>query len=195
MKEKNAVSTAAIDIEQLEKELERERFRVSRRTLAIGLMCALAVIALLITTAVHLLPVYRIHGSSMSPTVEAGDVIVCAAGSSYDVGDIVALEYDGRILVKRLVAREGDQVMIDEKGILHVNGNPVDEPYVSNRTSGRDTATAIYTVPSGEWYILGDNRAISGDSRLAEMGSIEDHCIIGRVIFRLLPIGGAGTIE
>jgi len=102
------------------------------------------------------------------------------------------VEYQGMILIKRIVAQGGDRVLINESGTLYVNDTVVDEPYATT-VAGNNLCTA--QVPQGEWYILGDNRVISGDSRLNEIGSVSDEQIIGRVIFTIWPSERTGTID
>lgn len=188
------VTTEILNIEQLEKELEREKVKVSNRALITGLLCALTAVIVFVLVVVNLFPVYRVHGSSMEPTISAGDIVVCTKNSRYSVGDIVAIEYEGKILIKRLIAEGNDWVEIDENGTLSINGEIKNEPYAVNGEAGENIAVLPMQVPKGEWYIMGDNRIISGDSRLSEIGTVSDDQIIGRVTFRILPIGKTGKV-
>ncbi len=194
MARKEPVSVESLDIVQLEKELTRERVRVSNRALIIGMACALAAVVIFVITAVSLFPVYRIHGSSMAPTVNAGEVVICTKSDNYSVGDIVAVEIDGKVLIKRLIAEGGDWVEIDENGTLSINGEVKSEPYAVNGREGENVVVSPVQVPSGEWYIMGDNRVISGDSRLSQIGTVSDREIIGRVRFRISPFKKIGKI-
>ncbi len=193
MSKKEPVSTEMLNIEQLETELKRERIKISNRALITGLLCALTAVIAFVLIIVNLFPVYRIHGSSMEPAISAGDIVICTKGDGYEVGDIVALEFDGKILVKRLVAKGGDWVEIDENGTLYINGEEKNEPY-AKKSENEDNASVPIQVPKGEWYIMGDNRDISGDSRLSEVGTVDDNQIIGKVILRLFPVKKIGKI-
>ena len=178
--------------EPVDAEFFRKKRKLSKRSLTIGILCALLVISTVVAVLVSYFPVYQVHGSSMSPLLTAGDTIVCMKGKNYGVGDIVAVEYQDMILIKRIVAGGGDRVVITEDGTLYINDNVVDEPYA---TIAWSDALCTAHVPQGKWYILGDNRAISGDSRLREIGSVSDEQIIGRVIFTVWPSDRAGTID
>ncbi len=193
MSKKEPVTTEALDIVELEEELQRERVRISNKSLIIGLLSALAAIAVLVTIIVNVFPVYRVHGSSMEPTVYAGDTIVCVRGG-YDVGDVAAIDFEGKILIKRLVAKGGDRVEIDENGTVYINGEPCGEAYITASGTDIGIIPPPLQVPDGEWYILGDNRTISGDSRLSEIGTVDDKYIIGKVLFRLFPLSKMGSI-
>ncbi|MBE6765083.1 MAG: signal peptidase I [Ruminococcaceae bacterium] len=173
-------------------EFVKRQEKRGRKALMIGVLCAVLLVATVSIILVVCFPVYQVHGSSMSPLIAAGDTVVCMKGDNYGTGDVVAVEYQGMILIKRIVAEGGDRVLIDESGTLYVNDIAVDEPYATVEEGGK-LCTA--QVPQGKWYILGDNRVISGDSRLSEIGSVTDEQIIGRVIFILWPSDRIGTID
>lgn len=194
LKKKEKITTDLLNIEQLEAELEREQRRVGNLSILIGTLCMLPVIAAIVIIVVNYLPIMQIHGTSMQPTLSAGDLVVCIKGENYEVGDVVALEYDDKILIKRIVAGGKDWVDIDEEGNLLVNGEVQEEPYVSNRVKGECSSMLPCQVPKNEWYILGDNREFSGDSRLSEIGTVTDEQIIGKVAFRMWPFESFGAI-
>lgn len=160
----------------------RKRRKLNRKSLAIGVLGAFLIIATMVTIFVSCFPVYQVHGSSMSPAINAGDTIVCMRGNNYGVGDIIAIEYQDIILIKRIVAKGGDRIVINESGAVFVNDAAIDEPYATI-VENNEQYTA--QVPQGKWYILGDNRAISGDSRLREIGTVSDEQIIGRVVLTI----------
>lgn len=160
------------------------RGKLTMRPLTISILCTAATIMMGAVIIAGCFPVYQVHSSAMSPLLTAGDTVVCMKGHNYGVGDIVAVEYQDMILIKRIVAEGGDRIMIDESGTLYVNDTAVEEPYASVTKSDK---VYITQIPQGKWYILNDNRALSGDSRLKEMGSVSDGQIIGRVIFTIWP--------
>ena len=122
---------------QLDAELARERYKHSYYAVlrsTIYMLVTVAAIAILIATL--LLPVLRIYGSSMTPTLSEGELVVAVKGSSFKQGDIVAFYYNNKILVKRMIAGPGDWVDIDADGNVTVNGEPLDEPYLTERALG-----------------------------------------------------------
>ncbi len=191
MKEK--LSTEILEVDKLEEELVREKKRMSKKSLFIGILCALPVIFAIVIIITNFFPVYQVHGSSMKPLLTAGDTVVCIKGNNYEVGDVVAIEYDDKILIKRIVAGGKDWVNFDEEGNLFVNGEIKEEAYVINNEN--DIKAIPVQVPNDEWYVLGDNRAVSGDSRLNEIGTVDDGKIIGKVIFKIWPMKEFGAIN
>jgi len=156
--------------------------KLTRKKLTIGVVCAFLAIVVLVTVVVSCFPIYQIHSSSMSPRFTAGDTVVCMRGNNYEVGDVVAVEYQDRILIKRIVAQGGDTVRLNEKGELFVNDVPVTETYAINTESDR---SYFASVPPDAWYILSDNRKLLGDSRVEEIGTVSDEDIVGKILFTI----------
>lgn len=174
---------------QLEKELKKTRYRanfsqVLRNTL-FSLIVVAAVSALI---AVLVLPVLQIHGSSMTPTLAEGDVVVGLNVGDFRTGDIVAFYYNNNILIKRVIAAPGDWVSIDENGIVSINGTVIEEPYLTERALGICDLNFPYQVPDGRFFVMGDHRETSVDSRSSVMGCVSRDMVIGRVIMRVWPI-------
>jgi signal peptidase I len=138
---------------------------------------------------------YSCHGGgSGRADRQDGDVVVALNGSSYKTGDVVAFYYNNSILVKRVIATSGDWVDIDEDGNVFVNGELLDEPYVSGKALGECTIELPYQVPEGKFFLLGDHRATSVDSRSKQVGCIGSESIVGRLIFRVWPLSGFGPV-
>jgi len=169
-----------------------KRRGLNKKMLTIGVLCAAGIILTATAILVNLYPVYQIHSSAMSPTLAAGDTVVCKRGNDYEVGDIVAVKHKDLILIKRIAAKGGDRIMINESGELFINELPADEPYA---TTAESSKIYITQVPQGKWYLLNDNRIMQGDSRLNEIGSVSDEEIIGRVILTVWPTDRFGTID
>lgn len=114
-------------VEQLEKELNRENYRKRyNRVLRNTIYTLITVAAIAVLVATLFLPVLRIYGSSMTPTLSDGDIVVSVKGGEYSRGDVVAFWFNNKILVKRVVALPGEWVdIVDEDGTVSVNGKPL----------------------------------------------------------------------
>ena len=134
------------------------------------------------------MPVLQISGSSMSPTLKEGEIVVSLKTKNLKPGDIVAFYHGNKILIKRVIASSGSYVNIDEEGNVYVDGKLIDEPYIKEKTLGEHDITFPYQVPDGSWFVLGDRRSISIDSRNIEIGCIEQEDIVGKIIFRVWPL-------
>ncbi len=177
-------------MKQLEAELERERFRKSYlRTLrsTIGILIVVAAVAVLVATL--MLPVLRIYGQSMNPTLMDGDVVVSVKTSDLRRGEIIAFYYNNKILVKRVIALPGQWVDIDENGVVSVDGLLLDEPYVTGLALGECDLDLPYQVPDGRIFVMGDHRSVSVDSRSTTVGCIAEEQIVGRLTYRIWPVG------
>lgn len=183
-------------LEQLTAELAREQYK-SRysRTLRSTIYILIVVAAIAVLLATLLFPVFRIYGSSMSPTVIEGEIVVSMKGSSFECGDVVVLSFNNKLLVKRVIAAPGQLVDIDEAGNVYVDSKMIDEPYLQEKAYGEVSIKLPYQVPEGKYFVMGDNRATSQDSRDAVVGCIVDEQIIGRAIFRIWPFSEAGALS
>lgn len=182
--------------EQLEEALKKERYkknygRVLRST--IFSLIAVAAVAVLIATLV--LPVLQITGTSMSETLQDGDIVVAVKIGPYRPGDVIAFYYNNNILVKRVIATAGQWVKIDEDGTVYVNGEQLDEPYISEKALGDCNIEFPYQVPDGRCFVMGDHRATSIDSRNTALGCVSDEMILGRIILRVWPLKSIEVIN
>ncbi|MCR5263585.1 MAG: signal peptidase I [Clostridiales bacterium] len=182
--------------EQLDRELKRENYRhrygaTLRST--IYLLITAAAIAVLVATL--LLPVLRIYGSSMVPSLTENDIVVSVKGSDFKTGDIISFYYNNKILVKRVIAFPGDWVDIDDSGNIYVNHEMLIEPYVKEKAKGECDIELPYQVPDGRYFVIGDHRATSVDSRSTTVGCISEEQIVGRIVFRVWPFDNFGAIQ
>ena len=183
-------------LEQLEREHRRllrnkRRSRALRRALGITLV----VLALGILVSSLLLPVLLVQGSSMEPTLREGQAVICLRGSRFERGDIVAFSYGDRILIKRVIAGEGDTVDMDEAGHVYLNGELLREDYVREQAVGNLSMALPCTVPEDCWFLMGDQRSVSVDSRSSLVGFVSTEQILGRVQLRVWPLWYLGKIE
>ncbi|MCI5483501.1 MAG: signal peptidase I [Clostridiales bacterium] len=183
-------------LDSLRAELKRVRYRqrynsVVRSTIYILLTVAAA--AVLVATL--LLPVLRIYGSSMTPSLYEGDIVVSLKTTDFERGDIISFYYNNKILVKRVIAFEGEWVNIDEEGNVYVDGQQLDEPYIDEKALGECDIKLPYQVPDGRLFVMGDHRATSADSRSTTVGCVMEEQIVGRIVYRVWPMSEFGPVE
>lgn len=195
MKKRNAelkMPTSA----QLTAELKRERHKhrygsVLRSTIYI--LIVVAAVAVLVATL--WLPVLQINGSSMSPTLKEREIVFSVKHSEMRPGDIVAFYYNNKILIKRVICGPGDWVDIDADGTVYVNGEELDEPYLTEKALGDCNIELPYQVPDGRLFVMGDHRSTSVDSRNTVIGCVSQEQIVGRIAFRVWPLERLGGVS
>ena len=183
-------------LEDLEAELKRMKYNKRYGSVLRSTVYALIIVAAVaILIAVLVFPVLRIHGSSMTPNLYDSNLVVCLKNSKYEVGDSIAFYYNNKILVKRVIARSGEWVDIDENGYVYVNGEKIEEPYVQDHALGECDIELPYQVPDGRVFVMGDHRSVSVDSRSTSVGCVSDEQIVGRLLFRVWPFKSIGLIK
>jgi len=183
--EKYTLPSAGLIQAELKREKNRRRFwRIIKNT--IYTLIIIAAIAVLITTLV--LPVLQIAGTSMEPTLNNGDIVVLLKTSKLHYGDLCGFSYSNKILIKRVIAMPGDTVVIDESGNVFVNGEVLDEPYITDRGLGECDIEFPFTVPENTYFLMGDHRSTSIDSRSTVIGCIPTEQIVGKLFFRVWPL-------
>lgn len=180
---------------QLEAELKNIRYRREfRKILRSTVSSLLVVAAIAVLISMLFLPVLRVTGSSMTPTMQNDELIICSKRSNFKSGDIVAFYYNNKILLKRVIGTAGDVIDIREDGTVFVNGQALDEPYVNEKAFGECDIELPYQVPDNRIFVMGDHRSVSVDSRSTSVGCIADEYVIGKVIFRIWPWESIGTV-
>ena len=181
--------------EQLGNELARVRYHINfRKAVKSTIYALITVAAVAVLVAVFLMPVLRIYGTSMSPTVDEGNYVVSLKGSNFSTGDVIAFYYNNKILVKRVIAVAGDWVDIDEDGNVYVNGTLLEEPYISEKAFGDCNISLPYQVPESRIFVMGDHRISSVDSRTTTVGCVAEEQIVGKIVFRVWPIAEFGRL-
>lgn len=187
-----------IPIPSLE-EVQRERKRIRRGVYyrqalrgTVSVLVVVAAVAVLIATL--FLPILQISGDSMSPTLEHDEIVVLLKTKNFDQGDLIGFYYQGKILLKRVIALPEDEVAIDGDGNVYVNGALLEEPYVTEKTLGDCDLEFPYQVPGTGYFVMGDKRSNSVDSRNSVIGAIEREDIIGKVFARVWPLSEIGFV-
>lgn len=183
-------------LEVLEQELHRVKYRHRYRTVmksTIFTLITVAAIAVLIATL--WLPVLQIYGNSMTPTLEDGQIVFSVKTTDFDKGDIIAFYYNNKVLVKRVIAGPGEWVNIAEDGTVFVNDVELDEPYLSDKAFGDTNIELPYQVPDGRFFVMGDHRSTSADSRNTTVGCVAADQLVGKIIFRIWPLDQIGMLH
>ncbi|MCI1361995.1 MAG: signal peptidase I [Lachnospiraceae bacterium] len=174
----------------------RSQKRNSKAATAGRLVFWIAVVCIAAAMIVFLTqPVFRVYGSVMSPTLTDGDVVIAVRDTSPKRGEVVAIEYNSKLLIRRVIATAGETVSIDSSGNITVSGTKLDEPYASGIGSGAGTSEYPLTVPDGTVFVLSDSRGNGADSRMQEIGCLPCDSVQGRIVLRIWPGNRIGVIR
>lgn len=187
MKEKKPISLPSR--KQVETERKRYRwqkayFKALRGTISV--LTYVAAIAALIATLV--LPVLQIEGASMDPTLKNGDIVLLTKTQHFDRGEIMGFAWNNKLLIKRVIGLPGDWIEIDVDGTVYRNGDKLEEPYAQQIALGECDLEFPYQVPQEQYFVLGDMRENSIDSRNTLIGCVEYDQIIGKLFVRIWPL-------
>lgn len=189
-------STDLPTLEQIRRERSRLQYRSRYGRALRSTLRALAVAAALaVLVATLWLPVLRIYGSSMWPTLMDGQIVLCVKTRSFAPGDVTAFYHGNKLLIKRYVAGPSDWVDIDDSGNVTVNSEPLEEPYLAEKAFGQTNISLPYQVPEGRYFVMGDNRDASVDSRNTAVGPIAMDQVVGKVFLRIWPLREFGVVK
>lgn len=193
---KSDINVDAPSFSELNKEQQRLRTRKTYQRAffkTVGVLCVVAAISVLLTTL--WMPVLQIYGSSMSPTLEPGDLVLSVKNEKLETGDVVAFYQGNKLLIKRVIATSGQWVDIDNGGVVTVDGLVLDEPYIKELSLGNCDIELPHQVKEAHYFIMGDNRDTSLDSRANTIGDIAEEQIEGKVVFRVWPLNKFGSVQ
>ena len=189
-------------LEELKAELRREKRKQEYgKTFRGTIFVLLAVAAVAVLISSFFLTVLRVSGESMSPSLETGQIVVAFNSEKFKTGEMIAFYYNNKVLVKRVIGSPGDWINIDEEGNVTVNGESVDEPYLKEKSqyaqssTDSDKITFPYQVPESRYFVLGDNRSVSIDSRSTVVGCVSREQLIGKLVFRVFPFDSIGRLN
>lgn len=180
---------------QLKEELKHENYRENYQHIFTDTLARLAIIAAsAVLIAMLWMPVLEIYGSSMQPALQQGDIVVCLKTNRIERGDLIAFYFGNKLLVKRCVALPGEIIKMDEEGTVFINGAELSEPYLDEKALGHNEIDYPYIVPQESYFLLGDNRVTSEDSRTEAIGSVKQDQLVGKVLFCVWPLKRFGKV-
>ena len=180
-------------VTEIEAEItRRKKLKAAFKSFRAAVSTLIIVAAVAVLLATLLLPIIRVHQDSMEPTLMEDELMVFVTAGTVNRGDIVAFHYNDQVWVKRVIAVGGDSIDVDSRGVVSVNGEKLTEPYVEEFSIGECTIGLPLNVPEDSVFVMGDNRAISMDSRIKEVGTIKLEKIVGKAVIRIWPLAKLG---
>lgn len=180
-------------------EVEQEKERLSNRRRFYKLLrnttfTLLVVAAASVLIAFLLMPVLRVSGDSMEPTLKDQDVVLLVKTDHFETGELCGFYWQNKLLLKRIIAGPGDMVDIKDDGSVYVNGQELDEPYVTEKSLGDCDMEFPYQVPENKYFVMGDHRSVSIDSRNSVIGCVDKSQMVGKIWIRVWPLKNLGSV-
>ena len=195
-RKKSKKTTTLPTARQIEAEILRERYnRKYKQVLKSTLYSLIVVAAVAVLIATLAFPVLQISGSSMEPTLNDEEIVVLLKTTNMKKGELCCFSYQNKFLIKRVIGLPGDKINIDESGNVCVNGEFIDEPYITDKALGECDITFPCYVTDNHYFVLGDHRSTSIDSRSSVIGLVSEEYIVGKIFFRIWPIESLGLVN
>ncbi|MBR3136572.1 MAG: signal peptidase I [Clostridia bacterium] len=182
-----------VQVAQERKKLQQRSRR--RRSAASFIAGFLLIIISGVMILILFMPVLEVSGRSMEPTLRDGDVLILRHPDVIHPGAMCGMYAKGRLILKRIIALPGDVVDMDGEGNVYVNGEALQEPYVSQKCVGACDLSFPFQVPAGRLFVMGDHRETSIDSRSKLIGCVEVEQIVGQVVARIWPLDAIAWME
>ena len=196
MKQKPKENISLPTKKQVEAEIRRYRRQKAYNKALRGTVYVLTVVAAVaVLIATLILPVLQIEGTSMEPTLSNGNIVLLTKTTRFDHGDLCGFTWNNKLLIKRVIGIPGDWIEIDTDGTIYLNGEKLDEPYVETFALGECDLEFPFQVPQEQYFVVGDMRESSIDSRNTLIGCILKDQIVGKVFFRVWPFNSIGFFK
>ena len=181
---------------QIETEILRERYnRKYKQVLKSTVYSLIVVAAVAVLIATLAFPVLQISGSSMEPTLNDEEIVVLLKTTNMKKGELCCFSYQNKLLIKRVIGQPGDRIDIDENGNVYVNNEYLNETYVTDKSLGECDITFPCYVTDNHYFVLGDHRSTSIDSRSSVIGLVSEEYIVGKIFFRIWPFDSVSFVD
>lgn len=188
-KKTNKIQITLPTAKQIETEILREKYnRKYKQVLKSTIYSLIVVAAVAVLIATLAFPVLQISGSSMEPTLNDEEIVVLLKTTNMKKDELCCFSYQNKLLIKRVIGLPGDKINIDVNGNVFVNDELIDEPYVTDKALGECDVDFPCYVTDNHYFVLGDHRSTSIDSRSSVIGLVSEEFIVGKIFFRIWPL-------
>lgn len=163
----------------------KRKQRIVKNAISKWMIGILVASVILLNVFSHILQIVHYSGDSMEPNLSNRQTLLLVKTQDVERGDIIAFYFNNQILVRRVICDGGNQISVESDGTVLINAAPIREEYLTAASIGQCNITFPYHVPNDHFFVMGDNRAISMDSRLKEIGPVPQDRVIGKVLLAI----------